>query len=97
MCVRIIILLVSYSGHILHIPPCSNVFHVLTVPRNSTISDFWSSITMYQQLLVGLAKWLLIVLASRRYCISLFIKYCCRQCGYLARLFEKHACSYRVQ
>jgi len=61
------------------------------------VSDFWSSITMYQQLLVGLAKWLLIVLTSRWYCISLFIKYCCWQCGYLARLFEKHACSYRVQ
>jgi len=54
--------------------PCSNVFHVLTMPRNSTISDFWSSITTYQQLLVGLAKWLLIVLTSRWYCISLFIK-----------------------
>ena len=37
--------LVSHSGHvhILHIPPCGNVFHVLIIQENSTICDRWSA------------------------------------------------------
>jgi len=35
--------LVSHSGHILHIPPCGYVFHVLIIQENSTICDYWSA------------------------------------------------------